>query len=128
MGHETTLKVLELRQENSGLRGVRIAEILGVSRQRVWQILKKATLATNIPNAPAMHQGCTPHPSRYVAAPISHPPATPTLIVPPACPKCKSGLLYIDYTPDGPEVWCLCGNMVAFILDRRYDRRVTCPT
>ena len=45
-------KVLALRQENPQMRAIMIAEELGITRERVRQLLVELDLRTDIPEAP----------------------------------------------------------------------------
>ena len=111
------LKVIELRREDPTLRAIRIAEQLGISRERVRQILYKANLATTVPaSIPTMRARVSPHRSSYRPAPVYHPLPTPHLQMPDECPKCQHSLLYREKVEYGEEeIWCaMCGLMIAF--------------
>lgn len=112
-------KVLELRLDNPSMRATMIAEELGITRERVRQILKKLHLETNIKDAPTKKMGrerrdktkYRPRPT-YIPEQkkVEEPEDLPSI-----CPKCGGSHLTKENFVEGDwELKCFtCGMIVA---------------
>lgn len=102
------------------MRAIRIAEELGISRERVRVILNELGLEANIKGAPTKRYSKIPtsHRSSYRPKPVVIPRPVEIMTgdaIPTVCPKCACTHLIKEASPYGWELKCFaCGLIVAF--------------
>ncbi len=113
-------KVLAKRQENPQMRAIIIAEEIGITRERVRQLLVELGLRTDIPEAPtrrywSMPRGRGEHKPRPMVLPKPIEVTINAAPLPTVCTKCKAKFLYKEEYHGNWELKCFaCGFIVAF--------------